>query len=519
MVSSLSVMADAADETIAFLTAAAGGAGVVQRVTTHISEVFIGPDVVFKLKRPLVTPYLDFSTADKRLTTCAREIALNKASAPAIYRGKRRIIRQPDGSLAFGVNGPLVDAVVEMAPFDREMELDRVIARGELTAPLVDALAAMVVASHEAAQPRPGGGRYAVEHVLDINLRAFVTSGLMSEPDARAFDRLFRLALERHAKRIWDRAFTRPIRRCHGDLHAGNIVIVDGVPVPFDALEFDEDLATTDTLYDLAFLVMDIWQRGEPAHARALLDRVADITGEVDDLVLMPLFFAMRAAVRAHVSAARAQALDGEEKQRARGEAHAYVALARAALARTKPRLVAVGGLSGTGKSTLARALAPKLAPPPGARVLNSDRVRKCRAGVAATDKLPPEAYTPDSHEAVYADMLDQAARVVNAGGSVVVDAVFTYPPSREAVERAAGAARFDGLWLELDADTTRARIAARRGDPSDATVDILEQQLAFEAGAMTWTRIDARDAEAGAARALVLGGTRQRRPRRSQGA
>jgi hypothetical protein len=494
-------------ETIAFLVAEAGGEGRVSRVTTHISEVVIGRDVVLKLKRPVATPYLDFSTPERRLATCAREVALNQPAAPAIYRRARRITREADGRLGWDGAGALVDGVVEMAPFDREMELDRVIARGRLTAPLVNRLAAMVVASHARAETDTGRaeGAARMARVLDIDAAAFVTSGLMGREEAAIFDGLFRRALDRHAARLDARAAAGRVRRCHGDLHAGNIVIVDGEPLPFDALEFDEDLATTDTLYDLAFLVMDVWRRGEPAHARALLDRVADATGEVEDLVLMPFFVATRAAVRAHVGAAWAKGLPEAERARALLDARAYATLARAALADTPARLVAIGGLSGTGKSTLARALAPRIGPPPGARVLSSDRVRKRRAGVAATTTLPPEAYTPEAAQAVYADMFDQAARLVAAGGSVVLDAVFTHPPSRPDAEAAAGSARFDGLWLELDPDTARARVAARRDDPSDATVAVLERQLAFDPGEISWARIDAAKGEVAAAEALGL--------------
>lgn len=472
-------------EVLAFLKGLAGAGAEV--VTTHVSQVVIGRDVVFKLKKPVRLPYLDFSTPERRLAFCEREYALNRRSDPdgLIYRGASRVTRAGDGGLALDGEGALVDAVVRMRPFDQAGLLDRLTGEGPLPAALVDRLAADIAALHAAAEvsaDRAGAARMA--RVLDVNAAAFVASGLLGEDEARALDRRFRHGLALHAALLDERAAVGLVRRCHGDLHLRNICTIDGRPVIFDCLEFDEDLATTDVLYDLAFLVMDLWHRGQKVAANRVMNRYCDATGETVGLALLPFFVAVRAAVRAHVTAAAGDA----------GEAQSYLDLAGEALSPAAPMLVAVGGLSGSGKSTVAAQVAPSLGPLPGARILASDRLRKARFGVAATDRLGPEAYRPEVSTAVYREMREGAAAVLAAGHAVIADAVHARPGEREAVEAVARAAgcRFTGVWLDVPPERLKARVAARRGDPSDATVDTVEAQLGYDLGAVGWRRLDA---------------------------
>ncbi|AVO45636.1 AAA family ATPase [Phreatobacter cathodiphilus] len=472
-------------EVFAFLKDLAGEGAEV--VTTHISRVVIGREVVFKLKKPVKLPYLDFSTPALRLGFCEREYALNRRSDPdgLIYSGASRIARRADGSLALDGEGELVDAVVRMRPFDQAGLLDRLAGEGPLPGDLVDRLAADIAALHAAAEvsaDRAGAARMA--RVLDVNAAAFTASGLMDEAAARQLDGLFRAALDRHAALLDSRAAAGLVRRCHGDLHLRNICTIDGRPVIFDCLEFDEDLATTDVLYDLAFLVMDLWHRGQKTAANRVMNRYCDARAEAGGLALMPFLVAVRAAVRAHVTAAAGDA----------GEAQTYLALVREALAPATPRLLAVGGLSGSGKSTLATLVAPSLGPLPGARILSSDRLRKARFGVAPTERLGPEAYCPEVSTAVYGAMREGAAAVLAAGHAVVADAVHARSAEREAVEAVARAAgcRFTGIWLDVPPGRLKARVAARQGDPSDATVDTVEAQFGYDLGVIGWRRLDA---------------------------
>lgn len=471
---------------LAFLMREAGPGA--ELISTHISHVVIGREVVFKLKRPVRLAYLDFSTAERRLMFCEREYRLNRRTDPdgLIYKGVRRIVRTPAGGLVFDEGGMLVDAVVCMHPFDQRGLFDRLATAGPLTPTLVDNLATAVVALHEKAEVSGDArGAERMARVLDVNAAAFVDSGLLTAEAAAAFDRQFRDALIRHAALLDRRASEGQVRRCHGDLHLRNICVIADRPVIFDCLEFDEDLATTDVLYDLAFLIMDLWHRHQKVAANRLLNRYCDATGEAEGLALVPFLVAIRAAVRAHVSASAGGT--GEE-------AEAYLALARQALAGTPPMLVAVGGLSGSGKSSLSAILAPHLGAVPGARILSSDRLRKAHFGVPAQHRLSAEAYRPEVSKAVYAEMREAAAAVLAAGSAVISDAVHARAAERDAIAAVAQAsgAPFLGVWLEVPPDRLKARVAARRGDPSDATVSTVEAQLGYDLGEIVWRRFDA---------------------------
>ena len=283
------------------------------------------------------------------------------------------------------------------------------------------------------------------------------------------------------------------MRHCHGDLHLANIVLLEGRPVLFDCLEFDEALASIDTLYDLAFLLMDLLHQERGALAQRLLNGYLDATWDDGGVALLPLFLACRAAIRAKVLgfgvAGAADASAAEEAAAARD----YLERALAYLDPPPARLVALGGVSGTGKSTLARELAPELGPAPGAVVLRSDAVRKRLHGVAPADRLPPAAYRKEASRPVYDALAERAAVLLRAGHAAVVDAVFLDPAERTQIERVAHAAGvpFQALWLSAPEDILMERVAARRGDVSDATPDVLRQQLATDPGEMTWQRLD----------------------------
>jgi predicted kinase len=218
-------------------------------------------------------------------------------------------------------------------------------------------------------------------------------------------------------------------------------------------------------------------------------------TGDVDGLALLPLFLACRAAVRAKTSATAA-ALETDAPRRGELEktAAGYLALASTLLEAPPPRLVAVGGLSGTGKTSLARRLAPELGTAPGALVVRSDEIRKRQAGVAPMTALPPEAYTTAAAEQVYVALAEVAGRGVAAGHTVIADAVFARPAERDAIERAADGAKvpFTGLWLDAPPAVCARRVEARRGDASDARAAVVHAQAARDLGPLAWTRVDA---------------------------
>lgn len=481
---------------IVFLTdpATHGLTGPVETIETHISHIVLAGERAFKMKRAVKLPYVDFSTPALRLAACEKEVELNSETAPGLYLGVRRLTREADGHLVFDGKGEVVDAAVEMRRFDQSALLDRMAEVGKLTPALMTDTARMIVRFHRGAPVvHAGGGAANMEGVLDINRAGFATSHVFAPEEVERFDATFRAALARHATLLDRREQAGKVRRCHGDLHLRNLFLDQSEPRLFDCIEFNDQIATVDVLYDLAFLLMDLWHRDLAELANLVMNRYLDEADDEDGFVLLPFFMAVRAAVRAHVTATQIEE-GSNAANRLRGEARAYFDLATRLLTPHPPRLVAIGGLSGAGKTTVAEALAPYIGPPPGARIVESDRIRKALHGVAAETRLPDKAYRREVSDRVYREMAWRAGLILSEGGSVVTDAVFERPNDRVRIEQVAVErdAPFDGIWLEAPADVLWQRVGQRSGGPSDATVDVLSRQLQRNAGEIGWQRIDA---------------------------
>lgn len=486
---------------LAFLKDPANYGESASRVTitdTHISIIVFVGRRVFKLKRAVRLPYVDFSTAARRLAACRQELDLNRRTAPMLYVGVRRITREADGSLLFDGCGELVDAVVEMIRFDENTLFDRMAKRGQLTPALLTELSRTVARFHENAaidHRRTGNARIA--SVLDANEQALATVDIFAPDMIAALTAGLRTALERHEALLNAREQAGKVRHCHGDLHLSNICLVDGAPTLFDCIEFDEAIATIDVLYDLAFVIMDLWRHDLKPGANLVFNRYFDERDEVDGLPLMPFFMALRATIRAHVIATQAGQVVGQRREELVREARAYIALAFQFLTLALPSLVAIGGLSGTGKSTVAAAIADQVGPAPGARVLVSDRIRKHLHGVPAEVRLPVAAYRPEVSGQVYAILTGSARAALANGHAVIVDAVFDRTVDRERIEQIPlnVSVPFIGIWLHAQPDTLFARVDARQGDASDATADVVRAQLASKNDPVNWIRIETRDA------------------------
>lgn len=492
------MIAENQDEAIEFLKNPAnlGLDGAVEVIETHISMIFLAGRRAFKMKRAVKLPYVDFSTPALRLVACTKEVVLNSVTAPGLYLGTRRLVRGEDGSLALDGVGTLIEAVVEMVRFDQACLFDRMAVEGILTPHLMTEVAHTVARFHAQAPTVAQHGAANMKGVLDINEAGFATGQLFSRDEIAASSSRFRSTLQRHADHLDRRSAAGKIRRCHGDLHLRNICLFNGEPRLFDCIEFNDQIATVDVLYDLAFLLMDLWHRGLVRFANLVMNRYLDETGDNDGFPLLPFFMAVRAAVRAHVTATQVD--EGAAKSEALiVTARSYFNLAHALLEEQPAGLVAIGGLSGSGKSTVADVLAPQIGSPPGARLLESDRIRKAMFCVRPDVRLGPEAYQADVSAKVYKSLCDTAGTIVAGGGSVVADAVFDKHENRRLIETAVAdrSVPFTGIWLDANAGTLLQRVRDRNGGPSDATIDVLEGQLEHFAETADWQRVDAEGA------------------------
>ena len=469
----------------------------VRRIDTAGAVVFLaGPDV-YKVKRAVVFPFMDLSTLEKRRRACEAEIAVNRASAPGVYLAALPIARSGE-TLAIGGRGEAVEWVTHMRRFDENATLDRVAARSGVTDDMIDKLAIAIRRSHARA-PLSDARRSvdALEAYIEQNGAFFAERpDLFDAATARKLTVDARLALAIVRPVLLKRGEAGFARRCHGDLHLRNIVLIDGEPTLFDAVEFSDAIASGDVLYDLAFLLMDLEERGLRASANRLFNRylAPEPPEALNGLVALPLFLSLRAAIRAKVEAAGAERLVGEKRNEARALSRRYFDRAVEFLRYAPPRLVAVGGLSGAGKSALAGALAPRLGRAPGALWLRSDVERKAMFAVEETERLQASAYTPEITGDVYRRLIDKARVALRAGQAVALDATFAAAEERAV---AAGAAAevgvaFTGLFLDAPLATRLERVASRRADASDADAEVARRQTAEPLAERGWAALDA---------------------------
>ena len=473
-------------------------------IETSCAWVFLRGERALKLKKPVDYGFLDYSTPEKRLWASRRELAFNRITAPDIYRAVRTVTRD-GGAFALDGGGETVDYVVEMRAFDPASVLAEQPQR--VDDDLAEQLGRLIARFHAAAEANPeGGGVKALGFTIRTNadnllaladkLGASDVEHVVAATDA-AFAAASPLLERRRAGGF--------ARHCHGDLHLANILLEHGQPILFDCIEFNDLLSQIDVLYDVAFLIMDLGFRGRLETANRVLNAYLDEAARHfppdlwDGLAALPVMLSARASVRCHVTAYQ------DDLETARR----YLATAGRLLAPAPPTLTAIGGLSGTGKTTLARRVAPSLGGAPGAAILRSDEIRKRLAGVGPLDRLPRESYTAKTSAKVYDEMLRLARRILAAGHSVVLDAVFLKPEERAAAEVVAAelGAPFRGVWLEGHPDQLRGRLAERTGDASDAGPAVLAEQLGRDPGPMAWEKLDAGEADAVAAR--VIGGAK----------
>ena len=390
---------------------------------THISWVFLAGDRAYKLKKPVVLPFLDHGGVARRREMCEREIELNQRLAGELYLGVQAIVRR-DGHLQLAPAGPdAIEHVVEMRRFDETTTLAALVAAGRATPEMLAAVGRRLAVFHAKADSDPVGGEVLARatHVADANFESLLGNGAIDSGRVFAARRFADAFMAGHAAILDARAAGGHVREGHGDLRAEHVLIGETVQV-FDCAEFDADLRTVDVGADLAFLVMDLARLGRPDLARTLVDAYRHAGGDPGPDELIAFHAANGAWVRANVAALRDSA-PGTPPQRhvaARAEAVELFSLGeRLAWQARLPLTLIVCGPPASGKSELARGLAEVS----GLPLISSDETRRRLAGLQATQRAPQDAHSVSATERTYADLGAQAAGQIGVSGGVIVDA------------------------------------------------------------------------------------------------
>lgn len=479
----------------------------VDVLETHISYVLLAGEYAYKLKKAVRLPFLDFSTPQLRRRYCREELRLNRRTAPQLYLDVVPVggdLRRP----RVGLGGPALEHAVRMRRFPQEALFSRLAARGALGAEHVDALADALASFHGAiaggAVPAAIGTAEAIRapaaenfaEMLALRPRGPACAALEA---LRGWTEVEGAALASVFEARRRRGF---VRECHGDLHLGNVVSIDGAAVLFDGIEFAPRFRWTDVMADAAFPFMDL-MLGTERLAWRFLDRYLQRTGDYEGLAVLRFYAVYRAVVRAKIAAVRASQLIRDDALRldALADLDEYAELARRLSSRPAPVLVLMHGVSGSGKSTVAQALLESL----GAVRLRSDVERKRLHGLDPAAKTASAVgggiYTAVAGERTYRRLAHLAQAALSAGYPVIIDAAFLERPRRDALREVAHAcnAAFEVVSCFAPPDVLRERVGRRgrvHADASEAGPEVLERQLALEHGlapgeAAYATRID----------------------------
>ncbi len=462
----------------------------VEVVETHISWVLLTGAYAYKIKKPLNLGFLDFSTPDKRRFYCEEELRLNRRLAPDIYLKVVAISGTPASPRIDGQGAPF-EYAVKMAQFPQAARLDRILARGALTPAHIDAVAAVLATFHGripvAGPETPFGSLERVYHPVAENfhqIRPRVSLDL--HPQLERLERWSAASFERLRDVFAERKRKGFVRECHGDAHLANMALLDAKVMIFDCIEFNENLRWIDVMNELAFLVMDLEDRGRPDYAHRALNAYLEHTGDYAGVQLLRFYQVYRAVVRAKVAAIRLgqPGLSAEEVAQTRDHYRSYADLAERYTRPLEPVLIITHGLSGCGKTTITQALLEHYE----AVRVRSDVERKRLHGLAATQPsgsaIGTGLYTAEATAHTYRKLAEAARVILDAGLPVILDAAFLKRAQRDLARSLAAELGVPFVILDVHApeELLRTRVAARAAigrDASEANLAVLSHQLA----------------------------------------
>ena len=475
----------------------------IESIETHISRVFLAGDWAYKIKKPVRFEFLDYSTAALRQRLCERELEINRRFAPDLYVDVVPIRDSPQGWTFLG-SGPIVEHAVRMRRFSQdEMALPTL--ESDSLAPesmigLADRLAEYHRAAPDAAGVSADVGNETIEPLIPPRLTRdmqgvdalvepafrnvrFLVSALSHgsrRDQMRGLETWFQQQVSKDRSRFLKRLTSGRVRECHGDLHLGNLLYRNGQWIAFDAIEFNESFRRIDVASELAFLAMDLEERGFAAHAHRLIDRYLEVSGDYDAAGMLPFYLTYRALVRAKVDLLRQRQTTGDPQAGFSSTGQAYADLAQVYARRRTPELWITFGPSGSGKSVASA----RIVEHDGFLRLRSDVFRKRRVGLApeadSRSAFGQSLYTSTASDQTYLELAATAEQLLQDGFSVIVDATFLQRQRRQFFRGIAEriGVTFRILQCMAPVAELRYRVAHRTGDASEATLEVLERQL-----------------------------------------
>ena len=461
----------------------------VELLETHISSVLLTGRHAYKLKKPVDLGFVDFTTLERRRFFCDQELRLNRRLAPSLYLAVVPITGTIDAP-AIGGDGDAIDYAVQMHEFPQDALLSRVLARNELTAAHIDALAEEVATFHARVDVAPAASAYgSPEKIAEYARQNFTQCVGAAEPPARvralaALARWTEAELAARAATMRLRKTDGFVRECHGDLHLGNIAEIDGRPVIFDCIEFNDDLRWIDVMSEVAFTTMDLADRGRPDLARRFLNAYLERTGDYAGLSVLRFYLVYRAMVRAKVARVRAaQVGNGPAQAKLRAEYRGYVVQARRYARRVRPMLILMHGFSGSGKTTVAQSLLERF----DAIRIRTDVERKRMHGLdrggASGSAIAGGLYSAGVTVRTYERVRELAVTALGAGFTAIVDGTFLQRAQRDLLRGLAVLRQLPFVIVDVTADAATlgerlARRAASASDASEADAAVLSHQL-----------------------------------------